>query len=112
MTPISQHDHVVLLGQDGQVQGHGCLQDLQPLLPNALVLEGINIKPDSALQQEEAPTVHVPETVKLNRGNATDAAVFLYYFRSIGVLSLVAFLMLTTSFAFFSVFPSKHHSSI
>ncbi|THY77327.1 P-loop containing nucleoside triphosphate hydrolase protein [Aureobasidium pullulans] len=106
VTPISQHDHVVLLGQDGQVQGHGCLQDLQPLLPNALVLEGINIKPDSALQQEEAPTVHVPETVKLNRGNATDAAVFLYYFRSIGVLSLVAFLMLTTSFAFFSVFPT------
>ncbi|THZ12732.1 P-loop containing nucleoside triphosphate hydrolase protein [Aureobasidium pullulans] len=106
VAPISQTDHVVLLGQDGRVQGQGCLQDLQPLLPNALVLEGINIKPESTLQQEETPMEHVSETVKVIRGNATDAAVFLYYFRSIGVLSLVAFLMLTMSFAFFSVFPT------
>jgi len=112
VAPISQTGHVVLLGQDGRVQGQGCLQDLQPLLPNALVLEGINIKPESTLQQEETPMEHVSETAKVIRGNATDAAVFLYYFRSIGVLSLVAFLMLTMSFAFFSVFPSKHHLSI
>ena len=104
--PVSSTDLVLLLDQEGGIKAHGRLEDLQMLNLEALTIECVTLEADSDITQKVL-TGDDTETTTVERGHVNDAAVLRYYLRSVGVTSLVAFLVLAVSFAFLSVFPSK-----
>lgn len=106
-------DHIISLGDDGKIVEQGSFDELsrQEGYVHSFALQQLNRdktdveQTDTGTQKKEQPFQDLPVD-EINRGNG-DFSVYVYYFRTIGVLSMMAFFMGEASFAVLSSFPSK-----
>ena len=113
-------DHIIALGGNGKIAEQGSFSHLsanegyvkslairqatdQPSPEEEIIDDGVS---DSETPETKEPSVAVAEIEEHNRQTG-DMSVYLYYFKSIGLLNTVVFFILQVFFAFTQAFPSK-----
>jgi ATP-binding cassette, subfamily C (CFTR/MRP), member 1 len=106
-------NHIVALDDQGQIVEQGSFNDLnskqgyvhsfalQEPVATETPTPGFNAVHVSSKEELE---ISIPLNTARQNG---DLSVYTYYFRTMGMFSLVLFIVLEISFAFFSTFPCK-----